>query len=372
MSSRGYPRWFGRLPVAILSMSGRTPDVGVPAPSRGAIALRQGSLQAAGAACTAERIRMIKRDAATFETLLAILDSAGEGIVALDERGELLYVNPMAEQILRLDPHRASPDLWTGARGLYYPDRVTPFPPEQSPLVRALAGESTTMVEIFVRHSRLREGVFVRATGRPIVDNDGAVRGGVVTFRDVTELRAVRATAQQLATIDPLTAIANRRAFNERMGEVIAEANRGRQVALALLDLDGFKEVNDEHGHQLGDEVLVAVAAALQRTIHRTDFVARIGGDEFCVILTDMDEELVASACGKLQDAVGNADRRVRLTASVGVAAYQRGSVDTADLLMHGADMALYQAKALGRARVMTYSDVPRPEALLATLEMQR
>jgi diguanylate cyclase (GGDEF)-like protein len=302
---------------------------------------------------------------------VAILDCAGEGIVALDERGELLYVNPMAEQILRLDPHRASPDLWTGARGLYYPDRVTPFPAERSPLVRALAGENTTMVEIFVRHSR-REGVFVRATGRPIVDNDGRVRGAVVTFRDVTELRVVRATAQQLATIDPLTAIANRRAFNERMGELIAEANRGRQVALALLDLDGFKEVNDEHGHQLGDEVLVAVAAALQRTIHRTDFVARIGGDEFCVILTDMGVELVAEACGKLQDAVRDADRRVRLTASVGVAAYRRGSVDTADLLMHGADMALYQAKALGRARVMTYSDIPRPEALLATLEMKR
>jgi diguanylate cyclase (GGDEF)-like protein len=315
---------------------------------------------------------MLKRDAATFETLLAILESAGEAIVAHDERGELLYFNPTAERILRLDLNRASPAIWTGAQGLFYPDRETPFPPEQSPLTRALAGESTTNVEIFIRHAQLREGVFVRATGRPILDNNGARRGAVVTFRDVTELRLVRDTAQRLATTDPLTEIANRRAFNERMAELLAEANRGRQIALALIDLDSFKEVNDAYGHQLGDEVLVAVAAALQQAIRRTDFVARIGGDEFCVLLTDMDEELAATVCGKLQDAVHSADRRVDITASVGVAAYRRGSVDTADALMHGADAALYQAKAAGGARVVAYSDVPAPEVVLATQATKR
>jgi diguanylate cyclase (GGDEF)-like protein len=308
---------------------------------------------------------MLKSNGENFELLLAILDSAGEGIVVLDERGALLYFNEMAEQILRLDLDHADPAIWRGMKGLYYPDRVSVLPPEANPLLRALAGESSSNVEMFVRHSKLPEGAFVRATGRPIIDKRGASRGAMVTFRDVSDLRVARETAQQLAIVDPLTNVANRRALNERLGQLLAEANRGRQFSLALMDLDHFKLVNDRHGHQAGDEVLVAVASALRKAVRETDFVARFGGDEFCILLTDIDERAATNVAQKLQQAAHAASRVIPLTASLGVCAYRRGTFNTADALIHGADVALYYAKATGRSRVVSRSEVPTSQTLV-------
>jgi diguanylate cyclase (GGDEF)-like protein len=172
--------------------------------------------------------------------------------------------------------------------------------------------------------------------------------------------------AERLATLDPVTNIANRRALDERLAQLLAEANRGRQVALALIDLDRFKEVNDVYGHQVGDEVLHAIAGQLRATVRQTDYVARFGGDEFCVLLTDVDGSAAEQVGWKLQLAVQSAHERVLVTASIGIALYHRGSLDTVDALLRAADAALYYAKATGRARVLSYADVPWPDEVLA------
>jgi diguanylate cyclase (GGDEF)-like protein len=292
--------------------------------------------------------------------LLAILDSAGEGIVVLDANGEVLYFNPTAASILRVDLDHLDAAVWRGARGLYLPDRETQLPAEANPLLRALNGESTSNVEIFVRHSRLQDGVFIRATGRPIIDHQGQFRGAVVTFRDATQLRANREAAQQLAIHDPLTSLANRRALNERLEQFLAQAKHGREFALALMDLDRFKQINDEHGHQAGDEVLVAAATRMQETLRATDFVARFGGDEFCVIMADVDESQGIALGRRLQYAVQSA-HPLRISTSVGIAAFDEGRIDSAEKLIRSADEALYRAKAKGRGRVVGYSQVDSP-----------
>ncbi|RZU31174.1 diguanylate cyclase (GGDEF)-like protein [Blastococcus saxobsidens] len=157
-------------------------------------------------------------------------------------------------------------------------------------------------------------------------------------------------THEMLAATDPLTGIPNRRRFLERVsGAVVATAWGHRSVVL-LVDLDGFKAVNDADGHAAGDALLTSVGAALGAAVRETDTVARLGGDEFGVladVTADSSAELLAE---RLRQAVAAAGARYGVTASVGVAEVDPGE-DVEDL-MHRADVAMYQAKTGGGDRV--------------------
>ncbi len=124
------------------------------------------------------------RQALEEKTLLlqSVLDSMSDGVVVADKQGTFLVWNPAAEKIVGLDPAR---EKWSGY-GLFLPDKLTPFPSEQTPLVRAIEGETSSAV-IFVRKPDLEEGVFVEAHANPLLDKNGTVHGGVVAFRDITE-----------------------------------------------------------------------------------------------------------------------------------------------------------------------------------------
>src|SRR5712691_5471415 len=118
--------------------------------------------------------------------LQSILESMGDGVIVADENGKFLLFNTAAEQILGIGPTDTTPDQWTERYGLYLTDTVTPYPPNELPLGRAIRGESVDSAEAFARHSRLPQGVWVNATARPLKDRGGALRGGVLVFRDVT------------------------------------------------------------------------------------------------------------------------------------------------------------------------------------------
>lgn len=122
--------------------------------------------------------------------LMAVLESAGEGIVIADEQGTCVVFNATAERILGIGATDALPTEWAERYGVFADDKVTPVPAHELPLVRALRGESSDGVELFVRNAKVPEGVFVSLTGRPLRDARGDLRGGVVTFSDVTEKRA--------------------------------------------------------------------------------------------------------------------------------------------------------------------------------------
>jgi diguanylate cyclase (GGDEF)-like protein len=157
-------------------------------------------------------------------------------------------------------------------------------------------------------------------------------------------------TQETLASTDPLTGIPNRRAFMDRVAAAVTAAAWGHQTVVCLVDLDGFKAVNDAGGHAAGDVLLKAVGSALGGVVRETDTVARLGGDEFAV-LADTSVSLTADALAeRLRAAVAGVGHRAGVTASVGVAEVQPG--DDVEDLLHRADAAMYRAKSAGGNRV--------------------
>ncbi|MCA0143759.1 diguanylate cyclase [Blastococcus sp. LR1] len=157
-------------------------------------------------------------------------------------------------------------------------------------------------------------------------------------------------TQEMLASTDPLTGIPNRRRFLERVSAAVADSAWGHPAVVLLVDLDGFKAVNDADGHAAGDALLIAVGSALGGVVRETDTVARLGGDEFGVladVTAGSSAELLAE---RLREAVAAAGARYGVTASVGVAEIQVG--DDVEDLMHRADVAMYQAKTSGGDRI--------------------
>jgi len=164
--------------------------------------------------------------------------------------------------------------------------------------------------------------------------------------------------AERLAATDDLTGLANQRAFRERLETEVARAARNRRpLALALIDLDHFKRVNDEHGHHVGDQTLTLVAATLAREARRGELVARVGGEEFAWIVPEADSAHAAIAVERARSALEATDFPAvgRLTASAGVADLAVAG-DDPDLLYRLADTALYRAKRAGRNLVADYA----------------
>lgn len=291
--------------------------------------------------------------AGRVEVLEAILETAGEGILVADESAQVIVANPLARQVTgRMPGDEISVERNSRVmHGYFEPDGVTPFEPDRLPLRNALRGISTNNVEMMVRNDRFPEGMYLMSTGRPVIDRDGKVRGGVMTLSDVTALRQAQHRLAELAITDELTQLPNRRALRDRLDLLSAEAARGRRFSVAIVDIDHFKKVNDTYGHGVGDQVLVTVAKVLKDSIRRSDLVARMGGEEFCVVQTDIDVDLMTMLTERLRVAIEGITEPLAITASFGVC--HSSLTDEPTALLHHADEALYEAKRAGRNRVV-------------------
>ena len=169
------------------------------------------------------------------------------------------------------------------------------------------------------------------------------------------ELVRTNAHLEELSVRDPLTALFNRRHINERVEIELARVRRGHTAGLLMIDLDGFKAVNDDLGHLAGDEALKRIAAVLVESIREVDAVGRYGGDEFVVVLSDPQPPDTTTAVGqRLARAVreaGEVDDRHRVSASIGAAVAREG--DSVDSLLARADARVYEAKQAGGDRVV-------------------
>jgi diguanylate cyclase (GGDEF)-like protein/PAS domain S-box-containing protein len=188
---------------------------------------------------------------------------------------------------------------------------------------------------------------------------DGEIVGWVSTIRDVSKRHDYEIELERLATHDPLTGLANRRLFDERLEQEMAGAIRhGRSLAVAILDLDEFKRVNDEFGHPAGDRALSDTARRLQRVLRRGDLLARVGGEEFAWILPEVHSHGAWAAVERARHAIGDHgfDGIGQLTVSIGVAL--RGDLTDAAVLYEHADESLYRAKREGRDRSIMWRRV--------------
>jgi len=202
-----------------------------------------------------------------------------------------------------------------------------------------------------------------------IHDRRGQATGAVIVLRDVS---AARAFAQQMAHSaqhDFLTGLPNRMLLNDRVGQAIVLAKRhAKRVAVLFLDLDGFKHINDSLGHPIGDKLLQSVAQRLVGCVRDSDTVSRQGGDEFVVLLSEVEHvEEVAAAAGRLLRAVAAAHsidlHDLQINSSIGVSIYPDDGLD-AETLIKNADTAMYQAKENGRQSYQFFKSVMNVRAV--------
>ncbi|MCH8497094.1 MAG: EAL domain-containing protein [Marinobacter sp.] len=278
----------------------------------------------------------------------AITEGASNITLVLDERGRPTYVSPSTEKMLGYAPAQV-PGM--NLEALVHPDD---WPQLQSCFMQALKCPGTPQTLVHVR-IRSRDGSWRDMEGAytAMMDEPG-VHGVVLSLRDLTELKAAQSELHRLAFYDPLTGLANRQLFRDRLDYVIRRCKRsGKASALMLLDLDGFKRINDTLGHDAGDRLLEHVASWLTGCVREEDSVARLGGDEFVVLLSEVSGP---DAAAKVAEAIlERLCQRIRLnehdvgvTVSIGVAMIPYDS-DDAITLMKYADLAMYRAKERGR-----------------------
>jgi diguanylate cyclase (GGDEF)-like protein/PAS domain S-box-containing protein len=197
-------------------------------------------------------------------------------------------------------------------------------------------------------------------------DENNRVQHFVSVFADISQLKAHQAELDRVANFDSLTGLPNRRLLTDRLQQSLLRARRsGKLSAVCLLDLDGFKAINDSYGHAVGDQVLVGIAAQLKTTLRAQDTLARMGGDEFVLLLNDLG---TVDDCTHILDRVLQALRQpvqadghlLRSSASIGVSLYPADDADPDTLLRH-ADQAMYLAKQVGKNRYQMFDlDIDR------------
>jgi diguanylate cyclase (GGDEF)-like protein/PAS domain S-box-containing protein len=283
-----------------------------------------------------------------------VLKSAGEGIFGLDLHGNVTFVNPAASDMTEWNTQDL---LGRPMHNLLHhtkPDGA-PYPSEECPIYAAFTTGTTHSRDDEVFWRKDGTSFPVEYTSTPIFE-DGEIVGAVVTFRDITERKALEQQLQHQAFHDPLSGLPNRVLFMDRLEHALTRANRrGTKVAVLFMDLDNFKVVNDSLGHEVGDQLLVAVAERLKACLRPEDTAARLGGDEFTILVEDIasvDEavQIAERIADILRPPIALEEQEVFATVSTGIALNSTAQEQPADLLRH-ADLAMYRAKRRGKAR---------------------
>ncbi len=282
----------------------------------------------------------------------SLIRHASDVIMIVDGNGRIQYASPAVERTFALQQDdligRRLPEIWREADH----ERLGTFLAE----VTSTHGAAVGPVELSVGTTAKR--FTLECVGSNLLA-DPAVAGLALNFRDVTERKALEDQLRQLAFHDPLTLLANRSLFRNRVDHALAVARRtGGQVAVFMIDLDNFKNVNDTLGHDAGDRLLQTAAQRLVKCTRADDTVARLGGDEFAVLLEGIAkpehaENIAAVVTRAFKEPLQIDGSDQNVTTSIGVALSQPG--DDTEHLLRNADIAMYSAKSAGKGRHVVY-----------------
>jgi diguanylate cyclase (GGDEF)-like protein/PAS domain S-box-containing protein len=278
----------------------------------------------------------------------AITEGAANVTLVMNRAGKAVYASPSSFDILGFYSDKVPAlefeelvhaDDWPHLQRGF--EASVNSPGKQMPVIRARIRDAKGQW-------RDMEGTYTAMLSVP------GVEGIVLSLRDLTQLKAAQTELHRLAFYDPLTGLANRQLFRDRLNHVVRRSRRsGESAALMFLDLDGFKRINDTLGHDAGDELLRQVAKWLDGCVREEDSVARLGGDEFVVLLSRISG---SNAAGKVAESILRrlcqrvrlSDHEVGITVSIGITMIPHDSED-AGVLMKYADLAMYRAKEMGR-----------------------
>lgn len=305
------------------------------------------------------------------EAALAESEERNRGVVHALEEGLLIYgpdgraisCNAAATRILGLSEEellgRAAGEWGIAINhedGTRVPEEAMPSQralrtglPQRDAVMQIVRRDGTELWASVTSHALVREG-------------ESAPYGAVTAFSDITERRRAQEQIAFLAYHDSLTKLPNRALLDEHLALALARARRGgHSVALLYVDLDDFKAVNDSLGHAAGDELLRRIAVRLRGVVRSTDLLARQGGDEFLILLTDLDrdprlsaEQVAKQVEAALLEPFQIADAEFEIGSSIGISIYPHDAND-ADTLLRHADAAMYEVKQAGRGGIASY-----------------
>lgn len=283
--------------------------------------------------------------------LEALLDLIKLGVLFVDRDGRAQHANTMLKAVWRVAPD----ENLSGMRDTVLIERTAALREDEAAYRERVKQILATRLPTEPQDIPLRDGRIVREQTALVPSaTPGKFLGRVWIYEDVTEQRRAAAALVKMAERDPLTNLYNRRRFHEELDRMIAEASRRQtQLGLLLFDLDGFKPVNDKHGHQAGDEVLVKLAREVGAVVRRNEMFFRLGGDEFGVLAPDTDEQALTGLARRIGERVAGMAFEfngvpAQVTASTGIGIYPVHAV-TGEELLGAADTAMYAAKHDGK-----------------------
>ena len=298
------------------------------------------------------------------------LNSIGDAVISIDKAGYVTYLNPAAERLTGWSRQEIAGRMLAEVFHLIDGDSriLAPNPMEHAIHQNRIVGlpKHAVLIRRDGGESAIEDSI------APIYDQAGQIAGAVMVFRDVTHARAVELKLAHLAQHDMLTDLPNRKLLLERLNHAIALARRyGRRVAVLFIDLDRFKRINDARGHDIGDKVLQKVGKRLLAAVRASDTVSRHGGDEFVVVLSEVEQsQSAAQHAARMHAALTKPyaiqGRDLQVNVSIGVSIFPDDGED-ADTLIKCADKAMYHAKRNGRGIYQMFN----PEMKFGRAELQ-
>ncbi|MRG85714.1 sensor domain-containing protein [Salinibacillus xinjiangensis] len=298
-----------------------------------------------------------------------IVENSNDLIRIIDKNGKIEYASPSHKQILDIEP-----SFFLGKSFLSFV-HLEDMAAVENFFTQIMESKEAREID-YRRLNKNGEFIWVHAKAGPVVNAKGEVEQVVIVSRDITERKEKEQELATMALFDELTGLPNRTFFEQQVEIAMNLSNRkGNITGLFILDCDDFKSLNDMYGHDVGDEVLKEFAERIRGCVRNTDTVSRMGGDEFQIVLPELEEKgdarsIAQRILNKMDEPMTIGDRKLSITTSIGIS-YYSSTDKTRDALMKEADQALYESKKKGKNAYSEYTEMnafPTPKQGLKRL----